>query len=173
MSDKALIYLHSPRDKQLSCGLYLHADGWQVKEILAWALRFMRHGDTHFDFAKLVWATGNKIGAASLGRTYCVYPPPKGGGSYAEQLAYLRTAREWPGDAGVFLVDVDSWQCEYVGGYGFSGDFRNKAGGSVTLDKTYIGALLDGGPLDAQNDLLERLEHDARNAASRPSQDPA
>lgn len=180
MSDKALIYLHNPRDKQLSCGLYLHGDGWQVKEILMHGLTWMRHGDTHYDFAALAWLTGSKVGGGNRGQahTFCIYPPPKGGCTYEEQMAYLRTPRDYPGDAGVFLVDVRTWRCECVGGYGFNADFRDKTPRECPLDARYVGVMLTpaaaamthGQTLD---DLLERQEHDAREAVTRPAQDPA
>lgn len=171
MSDKALIYLHSPQDQQLSCGLYLHADGWQVKELLARALPYMRHADTHYDFAKLVAVTGARLGIAALGRTFCVYPPPKGGCSYEEQMAYVRTPRNWPGDAGVFIVDVTTWQCEYVGGYGFS-NFRKVGAGACALDTTNLGVLLEGGAYrPSLDDLIERQDDDPRKAIARPDSD--
>lgn len=114
MGDRALIIFHDKDKKDFSPVIYLHWHGSQVKELLEKALPRLRQGDINYAAARLIGVCHEQIeGALSLG----ISNAPRGEPSevWAKVTSYDYSA----GDAGVFLVDVDTWKVQAYHGYGF------------------------------------------------------
>jgi hypothetical protein len=105
MGDRALVQMVTT-DKQVSPVLYLHWDGDNVEALIRDTADLMkgRNGDLSYSFARLVgMAHEHRTGNLSVG----VW-------NYARKL----TAKDSHGDAGCFIVNVDTWDVDAVGGYG-------------------------------------------------------
>lgn len=114
MGDRAIVYFKSG-SSDAAPGVYLHWDGHKVKQLLEEAIPRMRSGDPGYSAARFCGVCHENIeGNRSLG---LLCPPP----DFEENT--LKAGSH--GDAGLFLVDVDTWEARCYGGYGFrleSGD---------------------------------------------------
>ena len=100
MGDRAVVVFKSGHD--FSPCVYVHWDGEHIPTLLMEAAPKMRKGDISYACARFIGHLNDSI------------PGPLSLGVYNLSGDY-RT--ENPGDAGVFLVDVDSGKVENYGGY--------------------------------------------------------
>lgn len=108
MGDRALVICHIGR-KELSPVAYLHWHGSAVGRFIEAAIPQMRRGDVSYSFARMIGTFHTQIeGNCGLG---CFNSPDTFAECEAKDFSH--------GDAGVFLLDVDTGMCECFNGYGF------------------------------------------------------
>ena len=109
MGDRALIVFHDD-DGEVSPTVYLHWNGEDVQNMLEAALPRMRKGDVSYSCARFIGECHARLnGNTSLGVFNTTVP-----------LEGCKQSDFSPGDAGVFLVDVNTWRVEAFNGYGFA-----------------------------------------------------
>lgn len=107
MGDRAIVVFRDA--DSVSPGVYLHWDGYRAYDLLRAAAPRMRKGDAGYSAARFAGVCHEHIaGNLSLG----LLPPPRG--TTPDLLADYSH-----GDAGVFLVDVDTGDITCYGGYGW------------------------------------------------------
>lgn len=106
MGDRALIQLHA--DKELSPVLYLHWSGFRVPELLdAWHAQMGdRINEVDMAFARLVGQACSMNGGASDALSVRVWPQTS-----------LLSRNDTQGDAGCFVVDVNTHTVRHMTGY--------------------------------------------------------
>ena len=105
MGERALVLFRG--GDRYSPSTYLHWHGHLVGELLADAAPSMRHGDESYCCARFVGHCHEQIeGGLSLG----VFNTPEDGRPSSH------------GNAGVFIVDVNTGEVETYGGYGFGSE---------------------------------------------------
>ena len=103
MGERALIVFKDGNG--YSPSVYLHWNGYEVGAMLTNAAQGLRSGDAGYACARFVGYCHEQIpGGLSLG----LINTPEGGRPVSH------------GDAGVFIVDVNTGEVETYGGYGFS-----------------------------------------------------
>lgn len=116
MGDRALVVCHKGRS-DFSPAVYTHWNGHKVGELLDKAQHVMRKGDTSYASARLAGTFHENI-KGMLG--FGLLPAPA---SWEEA-----TSEDYShGDAGVFMVDVDTGLVECFNGYGFEDTKQGEA----------------------------------------------
>ena len=106
MGDRAVITFKS--GNSYSPGVYLHHNGGKVADWLKEAAPLLRRGDDSYAAARFVGFCHSKIrGVTGLGLI---------DGPTPEEIKNLKLYS--PGDAGAFVVDIDSGEVRTGGGYG-------------------------------------------------------
>lgn len=115
MGDRAVVVFTDDEGETYSPGVYLHWNGGQVPDLLKKALPRMRTGDAGYSAARFCGVAHENIeGALSLG---LVDAPERDAGS--KEFPWAEYSH---GDAGVFLVDVNTWKVDVKEGYAQSFD---------------------------------------------------
>ncbi|MCH9808488.1 MAG: hypothetical protein K0U74_12205 [Alphaproteobacteria bacterium] len=112
MGDRALVIFHNHSRKQYGPVVYLHWHGHAVGEYLAQLAELMaeRLDDVDYATARFIGiGHDDNRDALSLG----VWEKPR---RFSDTKAYLEDISY--GDAGVFLVDAQTWEVRTFGGYG-------------------------------------------------------
>lgn len=114
MGDRALIHFHD--EQSVSPAIYLHWDGYRVRELIDQTQKVMegRGGDVPYATARAIGVANEMIpGNLSLG----VFDGPNTGDFTTDREAMMKPEYSH-GDAGVFLVNCKTWEVETFGGYG-------------------------------------------------------
>lgn len=127
MGDRALILFHD--EKTFGPTIYLHWGGESVPDLLEKTRERMegRGGDVDYTTARCIGlAHEGSDGNLSLGtwntQGYGDYQKARDRMTCTETVAWDKTRQHYAeshGDAGVFLVNVCTWEVEMFGGYGF------------------------------------------------------
>ena len=110
MGDRALVVFTDRDESEFSPAAYLHwGGGAAVVEMLQKAVPRMRNGDVGYSCARFIGVCHEDMdGNCSLG---CFNGP--------KDLAKAKSKDFSHGDAGVFLVNVGTWEVKSFNGYGF------------------------------------------------------
>jgi len=108
MGDRALVVFHD--DSEVSPTVYLHWSGGHVQNMLEAALPRMRKGDVSYSCARFIGVCNEWLSGRNTG--FGVFNSPG-------TLDECKADGYSHGDAGVFLVDVNTWRVEAFNGYGF------------------------------------------------------
>ncbi len=131
MGDRAIVVFyekHRDNEYRFSPGVYLHWGGSEVHSLLQEALPRMRRGDASYSAARFCGVCHENIdGNLSLG----LLPAPS---SWEEATSESYSH----GDAGVFLVDVQTWVVRCFNGYGFEPLGAADAVGALQLDRDKV-----------------------------------
>lgn len=120
MGDRAIVVFKSDKTHEISPIVYLHWNGCDIWNYLNGAVSRMPIGDLPYATARFIGYCHNNIeGCLSLGVQESSLD-----GDYSERIAQLK--KESPGDAGVFLVDVDTGVVKVFGGYGFETEEKER-----------------------------------------------
>lgn len=114
MGDRALIIFHDAKRTAYSPVVYLHWNGGEVGQYLEAIKQRMgdRKNDVDYAAARFVGLAHEAIaGALSLG----IFEKAA---DFKDEARYLKKISH--GDAGVFLVDCNSWGVRCYGGYGLT-----------------------------------------------------
>lgn len=106
MGDRAIVVFRDGDD--FSPCVYLHWNGMEVPKWLENAVPRMRNGEVGYSAARFCGVCHEKIdGNCALG----ILPPPK-------DMQEATSDDFSHGDAGVFIVDVNTWEVRNYNGYG-------------------------------------------------------
>lgn len=106
MGDRALVMFHKDK-KEFSACIYLHWLGSTVFKLLEEAYPRLKHGDTQYSAARFCGVCHERCpGNTGLGIL-----------SSVKDLVEAKDPNTSHGDAGVFLVNVDTFEVECFNGY--------------------------------------------------------
>lgn len=115
MGDRAVVTFHDgaePEHRRFSPCVYLHWGGSDVRQLLEKALPRLRQEDEAYSAARFCGVCHEETsGNTGVG----LFDAP-------EDEAEARSPSFSHGDAGVFLVNVNTWLVEAVNGYGFANE---------------------------------------------------
>ena len=131
MGDRVLMQCHSARSGKFGPVVYCHWLGDVAPRIVDRLVRRMhpRRGDVDYASARLVQECTLAQGDHETSAGSCM-------GIGVWNADHLLTAKDSHGDAGCVLVDVDTWQVDYLGGY-LRGDGTAKPAADQAQDAFY------------------------------------